>query len=908
MPPSSTYFRNRTQGPIPSLIPEPLYSTIRGCTACSLHTRCRGPVPPVGPLDAPIVFVGEAPGANEDEWGIPFTGNTWEEMESLFRIPGLTRERVWLSNVLKCKPPGDPKLADADVCAPLWLEAEIKLVRPRLIVAMGQIATRYLLGDPLITMEESSGYAREDVERGTWILPIYHPAAGFHQAHLLPAIRSGFEAIRDFLHGRIRVSPVDAWGGSEDYVDQRPLPPRTVQDTVDYLRSKGQVSVDTETTPDRRLWCFSVSSEPGEGFVFGGDQVQAILPLVDGSIDLTFHNASYDLPRLRETGLDIRWRTLDDTMMMARNLQLDTAALKPLMRRLLGMKHRDYNEVVGRAARPLMLVYLAQALEISRRAGFPEPVPFTDLQWDKAEHRLVEKHHKPQPLSKKVLRLLKDMAEEGENAEEPTDARKRWMDWSWVETKPVVDIIGPPPIAYLTHVAPADAVWYSARDADGTQRLRAVLLAQLAEADLVDIYRLDMGALPMFIDMMMNGMAMDVGYARELEAKLRGRIAQLEYQSWGMAGRVWNPNSDDQKRWVLYDHLGLPKPNRITPGGSVKVDDDSLKPLEDMHPIVPVLLEQTKLEKLVNTYVGPIPKLVDPAGRLHYDYGGMALSGRATPKNPNVGAIPKRSKEGKEYRNSFVAPPGRKIVSADYDQVELRVLADVADDHAMQSVFIDGAVDIHTRTASLAFSIPANQITKDSNQRRDAKVANFGWAYDITAKGLLVRFDGMGIKDYTEYRCQEFLTACNTAYPDVVRWKARMRSELRRYGQVWDMWGRRRVIPEIYSSRRQVQEGAEREAINHPIQAGAQGIIKKAMGEIQDKMDAARLHPQVPGAAMWRGVDWLIQVHDDLTCEMDEPVLAEAIPAVQRIMEGVVVLKVPLLVSITVGDRLGELE
>lgn len=624
-----------------------LYVPTRSCTFCALREGCRGPVPGVGPSQARVMFVLEAPGEWEDIHGIPVTGATWEEMEGLLGLAGLDRDSVYLTNVIKCKPKGDPTWNDTFPCADVWLPQEVAMVKPYLIVAVGQLAARRLLDDPKLTLEETHGYAVWSAHWGCYVMPVYHPAAGFYDTRVLRWVQEDFREIGNAKVGKFRERVVDAWAGKEHY---------TLGGSGHWLRSDrtGIITIDTETTPDGDLWCLSVSSAEGESSVYMADGIAAIQPILTSPAStLVFHNAFYDILKLRNAGLDVHPGHIYDTMVMARNLKLESAGLKELAARWCGMRMESYQDIVGPAQLPLSIAYLQQAWQVASGEGFPQPAPEVEVTWDKKAGSLVTKTRHPQPLSKKIGRLLADIA--GGKAVDPLDRWRQWGD----EVRPVVEAIGEHPIAYLAHVEPERAVAYSARDADATRRLFFRLKSYAEDLGMWDVIEMDAASLPMIHEMMWRGLRVDVDYLLGLAEEFAWSKAELEGRLWEAVGYAWNPGSTHQTAAVLFGKLGLPH-GRATKGGKLlSTDDEVLKPLVERvnipawkQQVVRDVLAWRNLHKNENTYILPYIELarMDREQRIHTDYSGMTETDRLAAKHPNVMALPKRSEEGRRVR------------------------------------------------------------------------------------------------------------------------------------------------------------------------------------------------------------------------------------------------------------------
>ena len=376
-----------------------------------------------------------------------------------------------------------------------------------------------------------------------------------------------------------------------------------------------------------------------------------------------------------------------------------------------------------------------------------------------------------------------------------------------------------------------------------------------------------------------TGVLLDTAYFKGLHDAVAARLASLEMEIHELAGREFNVTSPRQLEAVLYDELKLASSVKTKTGRSVNAA--ALEPLLGAHPIVGHVLEHRELSKLSGTYLDPLPKMLHPlTGRLHTTFTQTSVStGRLSSVNPNLQNIPVRSQIGREIRRGFIAAPGYVFVSADYSQIELRILADICEDPALRQAFLDD-VDIHRRTAAQMLGVPEEQVSSDA--RRAAKTINFGVLYGMSAHRLARE---LGVP---HAQAQEFITRYFGAYPGIQAYMDRTLASGRSLGYVETRYGRRRYLPELNASNRVVRESGERNAINMPIQGTAADIIKVAM---------LRLHAELPRL----GARMLLQVHDELLIEAPEDRAGEALALTREVMEGAVTLSVPLRVEGSTG-------
>ncbi|WP_027459561.1 DNA polymerase I [Deinococcus murrayi] len=432
---------------------------------------------------------------------------------------------------------------------------------------------------------------------------------------------------------------------------------------------------------------------------------------------------------------------------------------------------------------------------------------------------------------------------------------------------------------YLRQPWPEDAALRAAM----THRLLLDLPPQLDPARRKLYEEMERPLSAVLARMEVRGVQIDADYLRGLSQAVAGRLATLEAEIHRLAGREFSIRSRDQLETVLYDELGLASGKKTKLTGKRSTAVSALEPLRDEHPIIPALLEYRELEKLRGTYLDPLPNLVNPrTGRLHTTFAQTAVAtGRLSSLNPNLQNIPIRSELGREIRKGFVASPGHVLISADYSQIELRLLAHIAEDRLMQQAFQEGA-DIHRRTAAQVLGL--DEATVTPQQRRAAKTVNFGVLYGMSAHRLS---HDLGIP-YAE--AASFIEVYFSTYPGIRRYIERTLEFGREHGYVETLYGRRRYVPELKAQNRTLREAGERLAYNMPIQGTAADIIKLAMVRLDRELEAldARL---------------LLQVHDELLIEAPEHRAEEAARLTREVMEGAAQLSVPLAVEVGVGPN-----
>lgn len=382
------------------------------------------------------------------------------------------------------------------------------------------------------------------------------------------------------------------------------------------------------------------------------------------------------------------------------------------------------------------------------------------------------------------------------------------------------------------------------------------------------------------------GIKVDVDYLDELSSDLSGRIDTLTHRIWDHAGREFTVNSTKQLREVLFDELGLTPQKKTKTGFST--DAATLELLRDEHPIVECLLEYRNLEKLRSTYTDALPPLVDPAdGRIHTRFKQTgAATGRLSSENPNLMNIPIRTEEGRRIRRAFVPEEGRLLCSADYSQIELRVMAHLSGDEHLIEAFRAGQ-DIHAATSARVFGVPIEKVT--AAHRNKAKVVNYGLLYGMQAWGMATR---MGID---KEEAQEFIEAYFEQFPTLREFMDRVVAQAKEDGFTTTILGRRRWFDELRSRNPRFRQMGERQALNAPIQGSAADIMKVAMVDLDSEIEARGLASRL-----------LLQVHDELVLEVPIEEREAAKAAVTEVMENAVELAVPLVADVHFGTDWDE--
>jgi DNA polymerase I len=435
----------------------------------------------------------------------------------------------------------------------------------------------------------------------------------------------------------------------------------------------------------------------------------------------------------------------------------------------------------------------------------------------------------------------------------------------------------------------ARATEYSAEDADVTLRLHRALYPKVAaDAKLKHVYEsIEMPVRQVLFRMERAGVLIDAVRLDAQSRELGQKMIELERKACAEAGQPFNLNSPKQIGEIFFERLKLPVVKK-TPSGAPSTDEDVLEKLALDYPLPKTLLEYRAVSKLKSTYTDKLPRMVNPkTGRVHTNYGQTtAVTGRLASNDPNLQNIPVRTPEGRRIREAFVAPPEHAIVSADYSQIELRIMAHLSEDKGLLDAFARGE-DIHRATAAEIFGRSPNEVTAE--ERRYAKTINFGLIYGMSAFGLAQQ---LGLERAT---AQAYIGSYFARYPGVQRYMEATRQAAREQGYVETVLGRRLWLPEIRSSNPARRAGAERSAINAPMQGTAADLIKLAMIAVQDWLDRERL-----------GAKLIMQVHDELVLEVPERELGRVKKELPQLMTGVARLRVPLVVDIGVGKNWDE--
>ncbi len=446
----------------------------------------------------------------------------------------------------------------------------------------------------------------------------------------------------------------------------------------------------------------------------------------------------------------------------------------------------------------------------------------------------------------------------------------------------------------MADVAIESVAGYAAADAETTLRLMTIEEKELKRVNGQKILdEIDMPLTAVLAEMEMTGALIDTEFFGEMSKDLAKRLAEIEKEIFGHVGKTFNINSPQQLSNVLFNHLRLEPPDkgRKTTTGFYSTSADVLEMLRGKHPVLDFILEHRELSKLKSTYVDALPAALDAnTGRVHTSYSQIgAVTGRLSSNNPNLQNIPIRTETGRRVRNGFIADKGSLLLSVDYSQIELRIVAHMAQDEAMLAAFRAGE-DIHATTAAAVYDIPLENVTKD--MRRHAKAINFGLIYGMSAFGLT------RTTELTLAEAEDFVKAYFKKFPGIKKYLDGIRRQAAEIGYVETLLGRRRYFPALQGKQNvQMKNREEREAINAPIQGTAADIMKIAMLQIPSALKSAGLNAKM-----------LLQVHDELVLEVPKKEIEATARVVRETMASAYPMSIPLETEARAGVSWGEMK
>lgn len=440
----------------------------------------------------------------------------------------------------------------------------------------------------------------------------------------------------------------------------------------------------------------------------------------------------------------------------------------------------------------------------------------------------------------------------------------------------------------------SDAAPYAAADAETVLQLMPILKQRLQEQQTENIFNeLEMPLIEVLADMEINGIFLDKDFLKDMSEKLAVRLSEIEEEIYKLVGYAFNLNSPQQLSVALFESLGLPVPDRKkkTASGHYSTAAEILEEMQGIHPVIDLVLEYRELGKLKSTYTDTLPDCVDPTtGRIHTSFSQTGtVTGRLASNSPNLQNIPTRTELGKQIRTAFLASEGHQLLSVDYSQIELRIVAHMAQDDAMIEAFRSGQ-DIHRATAAAIYGVPMDQVTKD--MRRHAKAINFGLIYGMSSFGLS---KSAGL---TPSEAARFVKAYFDRFPKVRSFLDGLKEVAASQGYVQTLAGRKRYFPALKTEMNfNIRSREEREAINAPVQGTSADILKAAMIRLPEELRNRGLSARI-----------LLQVHDELLLECPDEELETTRQVVQSVMENITELSVPLITEARCGTNWGNLE
>ncbi|WP_176045994.1 DNA polymerase I [Burkholderia sp. BCC1644] len=631
-----------------------------------------------------------------------------------------------------------------------------------------------------------------------------------------------------------------------------------------------------------KTWLREVDSAPAEG---GGADAPEGEPAPVVAADIV---REYDTIQTWEQ-FDAWFAKIDAAALTA--FDTETTALDPMLARLVGL---SFSVEPGKAA------YLPVA---HRGPDMPDQLPIDEVlarlkPWlESADRKKVGQHMKydAQVLANYDIALngiehdtlLESYVVESHRTHDMDSLALRHLGVKTIKYEDVAGK-GAKQIGF-DEVALAEAAAYAAEDADVTLQLHHALYPQVArEPGLERVYReIEMPVSLVLRKMERTGVLIDDARLQAQSTEIATRLIELEAQAYELAGGEFNLGSPKQIGQIFFEKLQLPVVKK-TPSGAPSTDEEVLQKLAEDYPLPKLLLEHRGLSKLKSTYTDKLPRMVNPStGRVHTNYAqAVAVTGRLASNDPNLQNIPVRTAEGRRIREAFVAPPGHRIVSADYSQIELRIMAHISGDASLLRAFSQGE-DIHRATAAEVFGVTPLEVNSD--QRRIAKVINFGLIYGMSAFGLA---SNLGI---TRDAAKLYIDRYFARYPGVAQYMEDTRSVAKEKGYVETVFGRRLWLPEINGGNGPRRQAAERAAINAPMQGTAADLIKLSMIAVDDWLTRDKLASRM-----------IMQVHDELVLEVPDEELSLVREKLPEMMCGVAKLKVPLVAEVGAGANWEE--
>jgi uracil-DNA glycosylase family 4 len=868
-----------------------------------MHSDLDIQVPPKGPKDADILLVGESPGVHEAKRGIPFCGPSGREQDAILKKYKCHPKKIRMTNLV-CRLLGKGEVLNIQE-RNLWdeyLQHEIMSCKPDLIIAVGRESTRWFLGDKA-TMEMCHGVAhkagcfdstREMRSFGAYVLPVYHPAAGLRNNDLRSYVYDDYSKISQ-MHWNIKFNktvytPTDHFLGKEYYID---ISPRLVEVLDGHGKELDVVGFDTEGTPDRP-WSLQISTSPGTGFVVRVDQPEfkQVIPIIQNMCDkgvlFAAHNFMYDLKMAHVMGLNLHRGRLFDSMYAAYLLSLEPQALQGLAWRHCGMWTDKFSSVVGSESRHRHLEYLVKVVEMDLPAPQPETVTLNNG---------LQKVTQPRSISKLAHGILRDVRSGKVTKEGPVDPFTRWHKIDKNKRSIVESNLGPMIGSELSDIPLSESIPYAARDADAALRLYKILPDILRERNLDRLMETGMGILPIASEMEINGFPASRSYFREFYGKLTKdmlRIGKLISRKY-YGGSPINPGSSRDTASLLR-RSGL-RGKKKTKSGQMSTSQKSIEHLKYNHKVVETLFKWRQVQHVRDSFCKvALDNMSEDGNDIQRIKCNIKITRTHTRRfassEPNLLAIPIRTKIGAKVRRGYIAPKGYKLVAGDLSQIEYRFMAHESQDPVLLRVFRKG-IDIHTQTAQMLFDVE----NPSKSQRDAAKTVNFGIIYGIRAPALHTEIRKQGITAFSEKDCSRMIRETETGYSGMTDYKRRVGKELKREGVIADHWGMPRYLPGVWSSREHERAEAKRHAVSQKIQGGAQGMMQNSMLALHEDVSDLR-----DGGI---DIQWLLQVHDEAVFLVEEDYAEDLLGLLIHHLENSsgIRLRVPVEASGSISDN-----
>lgn len=846
-----------------------------------------------GPRGAPSFWLGLGPGDEELRTGHVWVGPAGKLLNSLLWKENIERQDIFISN-LRHTPvragDGGPMAEIED------LEFELVKQEPSVLVTMGREAARWVLGEVDLEAVHGipwrlpTGSPYPANIRPPVVIPIYNPAYALKDDEAYTYVAHDIHQVKRAMDGEVRPREI------------RNLHPKPAYSVgfVDYPKHR-RVYVDTEGWA-HAPHCLTYCCIPGKAHMIlatdlkGLRQFQEMLDRMDAVV---LHSAMYDLAVLRAMHVHVRDEQLQDTKVKSYVTAVEPQGLKPLGFRYACMQMQSYTDITA----PYDFVQAFEYLEQVASVDWGKADPVLELKDGKPYVK------KPQALNTRVQSIFTAIAKDEPEEDEVcgVDPRKRWFKIEPYLRQQAEDRIGAMPEFTFNLMPLEEVLAYACADADATCRIDGPLTDLVVSGGHEEVYRTDIEALPMIERMQANGLRTQPGYFESLEEFFQTEMDAIRKQIevYNLKKYI-NPGSPKQTADLLFNRLRMPIIKMTKGGASGKrapsTADKVLETLRGRHPAVGLICDWRELSTLKDKFARKLPGYVQADGRVRGNIRDTTVvSGRYSMSEPNLMAIPVRTKVGKKIRMGFIASPGCLLGTADFDQVEMRVMADLSGDKGMISAFLEGR-DIHSENASMMFGVTLAEVNTPEGKllyRYPAKRIGFGIITGITELGLYDQMRLAGITKYTVGDCADMIRAYFKVRPGILKFIQATRADAIRDGYVRDKGGRIRYLPGVYSGNPAIKEEALRQSHSHRISGTAQWIKKRAMKRI---WDCIRDLP--------RGeVEPLLEVHDEFLMEFK----TEREPWVAKVMTTCMaadshLFKVPISANFTSGPNWGVLK